>query len=366
MLRLEELDYLINSIHYNQLWDGFSKTQYALYNEENFYLNDNCGISLDVEQEGSFFIGKTDERFNGNTVTSIDDHYIAIFDEKSIPDDIDNKRLASLFVHEMFHCFQDTYGEKRFPNELLNINYPITIENIKLRVLERQYLLYAITDGDASKRNDYLNLFFSARRKREQLIGNHLEYEKAIESVEGTAVFVEYEALKQLTGDDGLSLTEYIEGYIEINESSLEIRRSTYHQGLLLCLAADMIIPNWKSDFANSDLFLSDFIYSSLEINLVEIDDKLVNLKEIEGCVSSWNKQRDLVFEEFEKSQSFNMIEQGFKITAFDPMNIVVRKQEIIHKNFLKVKVGDCEQVIKGPVKTIIGDHVFDVKKIIW
>lgn len=56
----------------------------------------------------------------------------------------------------------------------------------------------------------------------------------------------------------------------------------------------------------------------------------------------------------------------GFHITGFDPMNIVKRGQEIIHKNFLQVQINHTDHIIKGPVKTIIGGGIFDVKEIEW
>ena len=47
-------------------------------------------------------------------------------------------------------------------------------------------------------------------------------------------------------------------------------------------------------------------------------------------------------------------------------MNIVKRNKEMIHNNFLRVKIDGNEEVIKGPVKVIIGDNFFDVKQIEW
>jgi hypothetical protein len=363
---MKELNDLMELVDFSKLWNGFEKTKYAIYNDKNFYINDNEGLELELVKDDFCFTGKTDERFIGNTAILIDNNYIAIWNQDSIHKDLNSVRLASLIIHEMFHCFQLAKGERRFANELLGVSYPMTIENISLRTLERQYLLDANLETDKEKKMKLVTLFYITRKKRELLIGNIIEYEKAIETIEGAAVYVEYKALDQLMASNSISLIGYTRGFTDINEKNLNIRHSTYNQGLLLGLIADECIPNWKERFTDSTLFLSDFILSELQINEIELGDKHENQKEIEDCITNWIDQRDLVFDEFERKSKLNSLEDGFQITGFDPMNIVKRNQEIIHKNFLRVKIENCEQVIKGPVKTTIGEHIFDVKRIEW
>lgn len=364
--RMKELERLLNLIDYNQLWDKFTKTKYAIYNDENFYINDNSGIDMNLAKNDSCFVGSVDERFMGNTAISINDDFIAIWNEDTISEDTNNIKLASLIIHEMFHCFQLASDEKRFPNELLGIDYPITVENINLRMLERKYLLMATIEKEKDKKIELLTLYYSIRTKRENLLGNIIEYEKAIEGTEGTAVYVEYKALTQLIPDDSGVLEEYLKGFTEINEKNLKIRQSTFNQGLLLSLIADECISNWKRKYNDSDQFLSDFIRKELDIKGVDIQFDNEDLDEINQCIISWSKKIDKVFDKFERQDKVNSMEEGFQVTGFDPMNIVKRNQEIIHKSFLRVKIGEHEQVLKGPVKVIIGDHFFDIKKMEW
>lgn len=365
--RMKELEKLLNTVDYNKLWTGFKKTKYAIYNDEKFYINDNSGIDINLEKEGSFYVGKTDARFTGNTAISINDNYVAIWNEGTIPEDIDNIKLASLIIHEMFHCYQCERGEKRFPNELLGMDYPITVENINMRMLERRYLLEACKEKNKERKKELLTLFYNIREKREKLIGDFIDYEKAVESVEGTAVYVEFQALNQLIAESqDIVLEKYMSGFTDIKESNLAIRQSSYRQGALLGLIADEFIPNWKHKFDNSKLFLSDFIKNELEIKEVDVDLKHEDLPIIEECINNWNEKRDAVFEEFERKDKLNCLEEGFQITGFDPMNVVKRNKEIIHKNILRIKLNDGEKIIKGPVKTTIGEHIFDVKKIEW
>lgn len=70
----------------------FWEKKYAIYNDENFHINDNAGLDLDVIKKGSYFIGETDERFIGNTAIAIDDEYIAIWNEDFISKDTNDKK----------------------------------------------------------------------------------------------------------------------------------------------------------------------------------------------------------------------------------------------------------------------------------
>lgn len=364
---MRELDRCIKKIDFNILWDHFTPSNYAIYNDEKFYINDDLGLKINLIKKDSCFIGAVDERFVGNTAILIDGQYVAIWNEKYITENTKDTKLASLLIHEMFHCFQYRNGEKRFPNELLGVEYPITVDNISLRMLERECLLNTVIEQDMEQQRKNLNTFFGIRNRREKLIGRALDYEKAIESVEGIAVYVELKSFTILENKDIITgLKEYIEGFIDINQENLKIRHSTYNQGLLLGLAADKLIPNWKKRFTESDLYLSDFLQKELNIQGDNIiySNKKVDL--IKSCVINWEMQRDEEFDEFERGKGTNVLLEDIAITGFDPMNLIKRKKEIIHKNFLRIKNNGKECIIKGPVKTTIGEHIFDVEKVEW
>lgn len=127
-----------------------------------------------------------------------------------------------------------------------------------------------------------------------------------------------------------------------------------------------MYIPGWKDKFMNSELFLGDFIQKELDIKCIDISYENENKSLIEKNIHSWVDLRDSVFDEFNKEGKRNILEEGFQITGFDPMNVIKRNDEVIHINFLRVQIDNKEQVIPGPVKATIGSHIFDVKRIQW
>lgn len=365
--RMKELEKALNQINYDDLWKGFSKTKYAIYDDKKFFINDAEGIDMELIERDSSFEGKVNERFIGNTAILLNDNYVAIWNMSTVTENIKNEKLASLLVHEMFHCFQFANGEKRFPNELLGLDYPITIENINLRTLERQYLLNASLETNKEKKKELITLYFSIRNKRGSLIGSILDYEKAIESVEGIAVYIEFKTLTQLNNEDKISnLREYTLGFTDVNDKNLKIRHSSYIQGLLLSLIADDYIPDWKDKFMNTRSFLSDFVQKELDIEVKDVDIDYENMILIEACVNNWINQRNLAFDNFNKKTKSNTLKDGFELTSFDPINIIKKGNEIIHNSYLGIKIGDIDQIIEGPVKTTIGNHIFDVKRIDW
>ena len=366
--RMSELNKLIDFVNFDQLWNGFSKSKYAIYNDKYFYINDDKGLNLELKKDEFGFIGKVDERFIGNSAISINNENIAIWDQRTIYEGMENEKLASVVIHEMFHCFQAQYGEKRYANEILGIEYPIEINNISLRSQERKFLYNAIFESDKLKKYELLKQFFNIRSRREELIGDFINYEKGIETFEGPAVFVEFQALSQLSANKNRLelLKEYTDGFADISIDNLAIRRSSYNQGMLLCLIAEDIAPGWKRKYQESPDYLSDFILNELNFEVYKSGNNLIPSNEVIECLEKWSKKRDAIFEEFENSSEKLFVNGGVQITGFDPMNIVKREKELIHKSFLRVLLGNKEQVINGPVKTIIGDNVFDVKRMEW
>ncbi len=371
--RVKELQQLLGKIDYESLWHGFSKAPIAVYNEEYFYIDTPvCGSMLLEKAADGIYRGRTDERFMGNTAITIGDDCIAIWNESTIGD-IDNTQLASLIVHEMFHVYQLANKENRFPNEWLGVSYPITIENLHLRNIERERLLRTCITEDEKKKIQYFSQFLQLRKERTELIGKFIDYEKGIETVEGTAVYIEYSAYEQLLKEK-IPIIEYIKGYRNITSDHLKIRHSTFHQGLLMALIADDLLPNWKSSFMKSTLFLSDFIERELERLLPAFDTDLEILKKefhqerdiITICIREWKKERDQVFQEFERTKKNRRITKGVRITGVDPMNLIKQGEWVIHRNFLRIDRGNGHEILPGPVKTKIRGHLFDVELIEW
>lgn len=365
--RMVKVNKYMNSIDFSKLWPGFKKTNFAIYDREYVYFNDDYDIDIDLSKEDSVFVGKVDDRFAGCTAISINNHYVAIWDSGYISKDMSNKKLASMIIHEMFHCFQlDNKYEKEFPNEILGMDYPITIENINLRSLERECLFHWLSEENKEKKLDLVNEYFTFRRERDNLIGEFIEYEKSLESLEGTAFYVEFKALNQLNfNNENLIIKDFFKGFNEINEENLKIRPSTLGQGAILSLIADEYLSDWKEKFQKRNTHLSDFLKENIKLEKKNIENREISLHKVEKSIHARQEKTNELFNDFDNSKE-NIVEGDIQILLFDPMNIVKNNNESIHKSFIKVKIGGKERMLKGPVKVTQGNSFFDIRKIEW
>ena len=78
----------LDKVKYNNLWPGFSRMEFAIYNKAKVFLKN---------EEIPY-----DERFLGNTSINYNGRNLAIWYVED-PGQQDGKELASNIVHEMFH-----------------------------------------------------------------------------------------------------------------------------------------------------------------------------------------------------------------------------------------------------------------------
>ena len=131
------------------------------------------------------------EGFAGITLILFKEYPTAIVKVDSFADD---SRLYSVLAHELFHRLQYVKGESRFPDEVLGITYPNDAENIALHQQEHLHLYKSVMATDIAERVNDLNQFISYRERRAEVIGQFMEYEQLIETVEDPAYYVELNA----------------------------------------------------------------------------------------------------------------------------------------------------------------------------
>lgn len=342
-------------------WPNFEIVAYAIFNKTSVYLFNHPKYN-DVHPH-LYKVLNWDEQFVGNTIILYEGHPTAIADMELYND---YEGLYSILVHELFHGYQYIKGEKRFPNEILGITYPITEENAELRNRERKSLYDALMETDISKKNVFLKNFIELREKRAKGIKEHLTYENLIESVEGPAWYVElkaYSEKSQLSHE--LVFKKYGAYLLDIFESNSNVRRSSYSSALFMCLLLDEFAPNWKESFFGTDLTLFDLIRQlNVESGSDTIGDVEISPETVEA-VNYAIESRKKEFEGFEHQTGTQLIIEG-EITAFsfDPMNIVSVDGKLLHKNFLKVRINNNEYFIQQPIIAYCGDGLIKISKL--
>ncbi|SFS61044.1 hypothetical protein [Paenibacillus sp. 453mf] len=145
-------------------WYGFQKVAYAIYNSSEVFLFHHPKF-----QNQTFHKLGWDRTFAGNTVIMYEHYPTAIVNIEGIKD---MASIKSFLVHELFHGFQYLREEKRFPDELLGVTYPLLEENVELRSRERQCLFDALEARDLQERESHFVQIYSTSGYEKRVAGS--------------------------------------------------------------------------------------------------------------------------------------------------------------------------------------------------
>ncbi|AOH56300.1 hypothetical protein ABE28_018195 [Peribacillus muralis] len=342
-------------------WWGFELVAYALYDKRNVYLFNHPKFSNNPQC--TYHILSWDIQFTGDTMILYEEYPTAIVNLDSYKDYED---IYSVLIHELFHGYQYIKDEKRFPDEMMGITYPLSQQNVELRNQERTNLYLALLEHNIIKKKHYLHTFIALREKRTAKFEKYITYEKLIETIEGPAWYVEFRAYSEKTSKDCDSvLTKYGQQLINKYESTSSIRRSCYSSGLFICLLLNELSPGWMESFFDSDETLYELLvqqtgdYMGNSIADVKISSETVEVLDF-AIKKRWG-----YFEKFNQQAGIHLYIEG-EITAvsFDPMNIIPLEDRLLHKSFIKVRMNNEDFLIQQPVIAHINDGIHNINKL--
>lgn len=205
---------LIDKVDCSRLWNGFQPLKFALYDEETCFFDGK-------------YIPKTDA-FLGNTAISHAGEMIAIW---NVMEQTDPVVLASKMIHEMFHGFQRANRESRFPDEMDALyHYRYEDANLSLKLEENRIIVRLLERFDG----ELFRKLWSMRKYRHQHFPYQYHYEACVEQIEGTAQYVELEALKQLSEPHYQAQLERWKARIVEESNLIPVRIICYDIGALL------------------------------------------------------------------------------------------------------------------------------------
>ncbi|MBK3497336.1 hypothetical protein JFL43_21430 [Viridibacillus sp. YIM B01967] len=354
------LDRILKNLQFERLknyWDGFKPVAFAVFDDKDIFLFNHPKC----KEEPYIKLVKTEE-FHACTCILFEEVPTAIVDTTFFDS---FEVIYSLLVHESFHVFQHLSGESRYPNEILGFNYPIDFLNIQLRILERKRLFEAFVSTNLIEKQQKINEFITLRDKRIELFPNYVEYENSVETIEGPAFYVEYQALTDISSNKKGVISKYAEQLLDNNLSHINIRSSCYNSGLFICLLLDDISKDWKVEFIISKINLYHFFkntypnYTPIEVNVPK------NSEEVSQIINNAKTTKLIAFKNFNKSEGIKLTVSGtIKLVGFDPMNITQLNTQALHLNFLSMKVMNKEYFIKQPVCTTFENNFRDVQLI--
>ncbi|WP_041053847.1 hypothetical protein [Jeotgalibacillus campisalis] len=346
--------------NWSRLWPGFKPVAYCIYNQEKVYLFNHPAFQ---NLDGQAVVFDWEEQFVGDTLILYKDYPTAIvrWDQNTFVND-----LYQVLVHEIFHGYQTIIDEKWFPDELTGVCYPLLVENIDLRMKERKLLNEAYKEKNPVKKMQCLQAFRFFRTRREAILKQDIEYEYLMESVEGPAYYVKFQAANHM---DDTSAEKCLQFYrqmlLDPQKTNLHLRKSCCISGLFICLLMDQLDEKWKDIFVDSDLtlyeFFSLYIDSPLQVNAKERRASEEACQAYEYVYQQKNKK----IQEFSNSSGYKLtIEGDMRATFFDPINMVNVGNKLLHRYFVKLQINQKDYLINQPALIYYSDNILHFNRL--
>lgn len=310
----------IKSLDFKKIYPGFRPFDFALYTDNFVVLKDQ--------------VIKYDNRFIGNTAIIYEGEYLAIWKIDSVF--MHYNILTSKIIHEMFHAYQYKSEEKRFPNEFFGLGYLYEKFNIATKYDETKYLLKAIEDDDMTS----LLRFIALRERRRRDYENDLLYEEGIETVEGTAKYVELQVLQQISVADYQKTYDELKSNIKNIRNYMPIRHISYDIGCLLLMAKDRFNLDFNYEIGNETRNVYQLLFNEFERIEYFHENTVLDLNFLDEYYQSIvdNVNRVLI--------SNPKIHQCDQVIGFDPLNSFRVDKYVYYRHFVMIRQANKELFI--------------------
>lgn len=346
----KQLSERLNQINFESIWPGFHRYEFAIYTSEKV-LFDNDEIPWN-----DHFIGNTSIYYNGS--------YIAIWNVEHDFMNKDNRDidiLAASIVHEMFHAYQQENGEKRWPEDLVTLKYPDSIENFNLKYEENKLLADAFEQQDLMEKRALLNHFCGIRKKRESVIGAMIECEYLVETAEGMAEYAGMSALKMLSDSKYVNkVMTYVKLLRDFTAIQLDIRKISYYCGAILLLAANDMNINIVHSISDENKTVFRIIS---QFFVPELSDDLHYDGRIKAAMEEVKNLNKKEIEQFLQEKRINK-NGDFCISGYDPMNMFRVDDYIFCRTFIRLTDQSDNEPIMFIGKTLLKMRSESVNKV--
>lgn len=327
-LTYKEIEKRVAKVDFSALWEGFSPLRFAVYTNQECYFD-------------GHYIEKTDA-FCANTSINFNGEAIAIWNISEEPKDMDI--LSASMIHEMFHAFQLNRGECRFADEREALfQYRYSVGNLSAKYEEAVFMKAVLEGSDPSAYSRLLSL----RKMRADRYPYEYGYEARLEQIEGTANFVEANALAQLNPKKGQLAWQSILDRICRPESYFPIRRISYGTGAaaIACLQ--------KCSDINYELFTRQPFAFEM-ISAANADDiRVPDNIEMEKCLHRYFAETHRIIEAAVRKND-RVLNGKYPLISVNIWDARREGNHITSNHFLMYKDGE-EQ------KTIYGNFVIEV-----
>ena len=301
------------------------------------------------------------ETVRANTATLIGEIPAAAIMLESIVD-LDVSAMASIFIHEMFHVFQN----ERYPGWGSDIGamflYPYeNIDLLYLRRLETEALRRAQEIGNVEDSLGWVAIAMALRQDRySRLPDDCVVFERGTELLEGLAQYVERQSLGQ--SQITLPFEEY---------EPDGLRKRCYDSGSCMAMLLDRFQTGWKQLLGDGDVRSLDELLREVSFgkSVQRLDFTAVEQKEARARavrdVTQLRKRRDLLRRAFEGKPGYRIAIRTssmncLRTKGMDPSNCMkLSDHDILHTRFLRLGNETTSiEMLEGTAMThATGDH---------
>ncbi|MCL2188869.1 MAG: hypothetical protein FWC16_08090 [Defluviitaleaceae bacterium] len=344
--------------HAPEVWHGFTCMPFILYSSDaQVAIGDNWPAHYRHEQDDVWVAEGNDPHLIGNTATLYYNKVVPIWDVRTWDESsISIPQAAACLSHEMFHVYQQKNMKISYANELLLPTYPHNTKSIAMLMEENKLLGKLIANHSTFKEvRDTMSLISLLRGLRKEVVGEEFfEYDCSLEGVEGSAAYVEITMRSIL---DNLPRAQSAESYLTMltqNDKLLSnYRHRCYSAGLALCLAADILCPQWKAVWSQSGTTL--FNWLERELSLDE------PIKTAKTMLDTFEQDNARTIDTF-KLMPLTPIEGNIGILRFDPMNLTCANGFCLHKHG-RVFYNNEEHLLDEPFLTAYSGNIMNVTR---
>ena len=378
-LHMQSLEafYLFAEKNKDNIWPGMKMYPICLYRVDGpAFLYNHPDPPSSFQQIGpKMFLGwQNEQQLTGATQTEINGVLTAITGYQT-SDWLAVEDALSVLFHELHHVYQRLEVKNlAVDNPAILMVYPGDAQNDALKIFEQNLLYQICFTEDQDEMGQLLNLFFSSRQKRRQIIGDFLDYEILVENNEGPAYYCEYQMHRIYSSLNPAHKKNY---YHRVFWSGLTtpyygrqyLRYRHLSSGFALCMILDRLYPDWKKTYYTSGKNLQDILFDVHKPTLTELPDLSVL-----QAFSSFHTARVIAERKNELDEFY--LQSGIQVSlhftsppqfrGFDPMNAqAVDPETIIHKTMLRLARNANQLFIhNSPVVTRVKNQVWFVDKL--
>jgi len=360
----------------DSVWPGMQIGPYCIFRFNGpAFITYHSGFNGENTPSDSIYVlNARDYGLMGATQTNIKGKLVA-------HNDYGQKRFISInsFYSELFHELHHVYQRQYIKNLIYDnpaemLTYPENPENDAIKLYENEVLLNLI-HGDPEKLNENINLFYTCRNERKRIIGEkYSNYEKAVESIEGPAMYCEYMYMNRFStsiADKAYIQNRFFYSLIESTYGRDALRSKHLLTGMVQCILLSRHYPGWQKEYYSSGSYLNDFFFAKFRPQITKLPDLTYYKSKAEFFtnIELQKHQKELYLF---NNQNGIRITLNFKTTpdfrGFDPMHAeAITDSVILHTTLLKLAQGNnFLNFYSHKVVTIIKGQVWFVNQAIF